>query len=417
MTRFSPPAHIAAILSLFALTACSLVNKELLGNPENPYPLPTQPKVGEIVHLPTGTLVTPAQMLAVAGDARVVYVGETHDNPASHRLELQVLKGLADLHPGEVALGMEMFVRSQQPALDRWVEGKLDEKAFLKESRWSDNWKMDFAYYRDLLDFARDRHIPVIALNAEKSLVRAVRSKSPEQLSDAERDQLPELDLTDPYQRALVTAILGESSHGRLALDGFLRAQTLWDETMAESVARYLSSPAGKDKRLVVVAGGDHVRCGFGIPRRAFRRLPASYVLIGGKEIDIPSDMKDRLMNVDIPDFPMVPYDFVTYFAYEKLLETGVRLGVMIEKAPGGRGLVVKGVLPDSNAVRAGLQTGDLLLALDGDPLKDELDLTYAVQRKHPGDHGTLEVERQGKTLAVDVLFQAAGKGHSPEKR
>lgn len=415
--NFLFPASFVAALSLFAVTACCPSGKrELLGDPQNPYPLPIRPKVGEIVHLPTGTLVTPTQMVAMAGDARIVYVGETHDNPASHRLQLQVLKGLADLHQGQVALGMEMFARSQQPVLDRWVEGKLDEKAFLKESHWFDNWKMDFAYYRDLLNFARERHIPVIALNAEKSQVRALRTKPPEQLSATERAQLPELDLSDPYQRALVTAIFGDHVHGNLALDGFLRAQTLWDETMAESVARFLESPAGKDKQMVVVAGGDHVRSGFGIPRRVFRRLPVSYVIIGGREIEIPADLEVQMMDVDIPDFPMVPYDFLAFLAYEKLPES-VRLGVMIEPSPDGKGLVVKGVLPGSNAERTGLQTGDLLLAIDGEPLKDGSDLTYAVQRKHPGDRGTLQIERKGKTLKVDVLFQVTGKGHSPIKK
>src|SRR5512142_3222368 len=108
MPRFLSPAHLVA-LSLLTVTACCPVGKTTMGDPQNPYPLPARPKVGEIVHLLTGTLVTPAQMLAVAGDARVVYVGETHDNPASHRLELQVLQGLVDRYPGRVALGMEMF--------------------------------------------------------------------------------------------------------------------------------------------------------------------------------------------------------------------------------------------------------------------------------------------------------------------
>jgi uncharacterized iron-regulated protein len=356
-------------------------------------------------------------MLAVAGDARIVYVGETHDNPASHRLELQVLQALAERYPGHVALGMEMFVRSQQPALDRWVAGGLDEKAFLKESHWFDNWNMDFAYYRDLLNFARERHIPVIALNAEKSLVKAVRSKAPEQLSPAERAQLPQLDMTDPYERGLVTAIFGEHSHGAMSIDGFIRAQTVWNETMAESAARYLASPAGEDKHLLVIAGGDHVSNGFGIPRRVFRRLAASYTIIGGKEINIPPDKRDRMMNVDIPDFPMTPYDFQVYQAYENLPETGVRLGVMIEAAPAGRGLVVKGVLPGSNAERAGLQQGDLLLSLDGESLTENFDLTYAVQRKHPGDRGVVQVERQGKTLKLEFVFLAAQKDHQHGKK
>lgn len=419
MIRFPYPLHLAAALCLFAMTACTTTTggKQLMGDPQEPYPLQSEPKVGDIVHLPTGVVVSQAQMLAVAGDARVVYLGETHDNPASHRLELQVLQGLAELHPGRQALGMEMFVRSQQPALDRWVEGLLDEKAFLKESRWYENWKMDFAHYRDLLNFARDRKIPIIALNAEKSLVSAVRSKAPDQLSAEERAGLPELDMADPYQRGMVEGIFGDHSHGKMMLDGFVRAQTLWDETMAESVARYLASPAGKEKHLLVVAGGNHVSYGYGIPRRVFRRFPASHVLIGGQEIDIPADKQDRLMHVEMPKFPMVPYDFLAFLAYEDLPKTGVRIGVIIEPAPGGRGLTVKEVMPGSNGERAGLQRGDLLLAIDGEALAENFDLIYAVEQKHPGDHGTLKIEREGKAMEVVVLFQATGKDDSHGKR
>lgn len=389
----------------------------MMGNPQNPYPLKNPPRTGDIVHLPTGTVVSLAQMLTVAGDARIVYLGETHDNPASHRLELQALQGLAERHPGRQALGMEMFTRSQQSALDRWVAGELDEKAFLKESLWYESWKMDFDYYRDLLNFARDRHIPVIALNAGKSLVAAVRSTAPDQLSAEERAQLPELDLADPYQRGLAAAIFGGHSHGEMLLEGFVRAQTVWDETMAESVSRYLASPAGADKHLLVVAGGNHVSGGFGIPRRAFRRLPASYVLIGGQEIDLSADKQSRLMDVHIPEFPMVPYDFLAYIAYEDLPKKGVRLGVMMEPAPSGRGLAVKSVEPESNAGRAGLKTGDLLLAIDGETLANSFDLIYAVKQKHSGDHGILHIEREGQPLKVDVLFQTTGEGHSPGKR
>ena len=418
MIRFPSLLHLSAALGLFALTACSPVGKHLMGDPQNPYPLQAPPKFGDIMHLPTGTLVSQEQMLAVAGDARIVYLGETHDNPASHRLEVQVLEALAKRHPGRQALGMEMFSRHQQPVLDRWVAGLLDEKAFLRESRWSENWRMDFDYYRDLLIFARDQRIPIIALNVEKELVAAVRSKTPDQLSAGERARLPELDLTDPYHRAMAEAILGDRRHhGGVALDGFIRIQTLWDETMAESAARYLTSPAGSDKHLLVIAGGNHVQGGFGIPRRVFRRLPASYVLIGGKEIDIPADKLDRLMDVDLPALPLVAYDFVVYLAYEDLPQRGVSLGVTIESAPPGRGLAVKTVVPDSNAERAGLRPLDLLLAIDGETLSDTFDLLYALKQKQPGSRGRLQIERRGQTLNVDVLFRQTDAAHPPMKR
>lgn len=404
------PLHLAAALSLLLVTACSPAGKQLMGNPQNPYPLRSPPKVGDIVHLPTGTVVNLDQMLTVAGDARVVYLGEAHDNPASHRLELQTLQGLAERHPGKMALGMEMFSRSQQPVLDLWVAGKLDEKSFIKKSRWFDTWKMDFAYYRDLLLFARDRHIPVIALNAEKSLVQAVRNKPLEELSAEEKAQMPEFDQTDPYQRGMVEGIFSGHSQAKLHLEGFLRAQTLWDETMAESVARYLTGPDGKDRHMMVVAGGNHVSYGFGIPRRVFRRLPTSYLTIGGHEIVISAEKQKEFMDVDLPENPMVSFDFLAYLAYEELPKSTVLLGVIFEPGPAGRGLLVNQVVPGSNAERAGVKQGDLLLSLDGESLADSFDLVYAVKQKRIGDKSTLQMERQGKSLKLDVIYQATGE-------
>ena len=405
MPRFFYLLQLIASLGLIALTACCPVGKQLLGDPQNPYPLHSEHKVGEIVHLPTGDLVSQKDMMAVARDARIVYIGETHDNPASHRLELEVLKSLSEIHPERQALGMEMFVRSQQPALDRWVAGKLDEKGFLRESHWFENWNIDFAYYRDLLDFARKHKIPIIALNAEKALVDAVLVKPTDQLSAMEQSRLPKLDMSDPYQRAMVAAYFSDHIHGEMGLDGFIRAQTIWDETMAESVARYLASPEGRDMHLLVIAGGNHVNYGFGIPRRVFRHLPASYIMIGGQEIRIPENKKNQMMNITLPFFPMIPYDFLAYMDYEELPKTGARLGVIIEPAALGRGLVVMKILPGSNAESAGLQTGDLLLTLDGEPLKDNIDLIYALKQKKPGDKMTLKVERHGKTMNVEVLI------------
>lgn len=405
MAPFLPLLLPAWLLFSSVLTACAPVGRQAMGDPRNPYPLQAPPRIGQIVHLPTGTLVDRSQMFALAGDARIVYFGETHDNPASQRLGVQLLQALADRHPGRQALGMEMFSRSQQPALDRWVAGELSEKAFLRESRWAENWGGDFAHYRDLLNVARARRIPVIALNADRDLVGTVRGRSPDQLSDRERARLPVLDMDDPYHRGMVTAVFGDHIRKGMRLEDFIRVQTLWDETMAESVVRYLQSPSGGDMHLLVVAGGNHVSHGFGIPRRVFRRLPVSYLLIGGQELHIPADKQDRLMNVTLPGFPMVPYDFMAYIAYEDLPKTGVRLGIGIAPVPGGQGVLISQLVPGSSAEKAGLQTGDLLLALDGEELADAHDLIHALQRKQPGSRGTLRVSRQGKTLTIDVLF------------
>lgn len=384
-------------------TACAPTKAKMTDNAEAPYPPTRPPAVGDILHLATGYYVTEEQMLAVATDARIVYVGETHDNPASHRLELAVLRAMADRYPGGVALGMEMFTPDQQPVLDRWVKDELTEKEFVKQSGWHAQWRMDFEYYRPLLDFARQRHIPVVGLNAPKNLVKAITHKRLEDLSEEERQLLPEVDMNDPNHNAFITAIFGGHGHGDGGMDGFRRVQTLWDESMAQSVANYLQSSAGQGQRMVVVAGGNHVRHGFGIPRRVFRRMPASYVLIGSKELVIPEDKRDRMMDVDVPHFPMPPYDFLLFTEYETLVIPGVKLGVLLEEIDGK--VLVKSVLPGSVAEAAGLTVGDVFLDIDGVAIAESFDLIYEVRQKRPGDRSTLQIERAGDRQSIEVMF------------
>jgi uncharacterized iron-regulated protein len=390
-------------LALPLMTACS-ITPSLYGDPEHPYPSAQPLEVGTIVHLPTGLVVSEEEMLAAVTDMRIVYVGETHDNPAAHRVQLTVLAAMAERWPGVVSLGMEMLTPAQQPVLDRWVAGELSEKEFLKEVDWYSTWSMDFDLYRDLLLLARDRQIPVIGLNADKALVKAVGRKAPAELTEEERAKLPEMDMTDPYQTALVEAIYGGHAAGEGRLAGFQRVQTLWDETMAENVANHLLGCLDGTRRMVVLAGGNHVRYGFGIPRRVFRRLPTSYALVGSREVVVPKDKEERYMDVDIPGFPMPPYDYLVGIVYESLPVDKVKLGVRMEEQEGK--VVVKEVVAGSAADQAGVQAGDVILAIDQEPVSENFDLIYAVGQKSKGDKGTLEVERAGARLTLAVEFQ-----------
>jgi len=391
---------------VLALTGCTAMTP--LGNPEAPYNPPRQPEVGDILHLPTGTYLTRDQLDILVTDNRIVYVGETHDNLSSHRWQLEVLRALSDEFPGEIALGMEMFTPEQQDALHRWTAGELNEKEFLKSAEWQKVWRMDFAYYRELMEFARDRNIPVLGLNAPKELVKAVGMTKPEDLPEEQRDKLPELDLDDPYQSAMVEAIYGGHESGSAMLDGFHRVQTLWDESMAENIVNYLTSPAGANKKLVVVAGGNHIRNGFGIPRRVFRRLPTSYLLVGTQELSIPENRQDRVMDVHVPRFPMPAYDVVIFTEYEDLPDK-VKLGVMLEEKDGI--VTVIKVIPGSTAEDAGIEDGDQITAIDGEPVKEMFDLVYAIQQKTVGDSARLKIVRAGETFDETAIFKPLPEG------
>src|SRR5262245_38183537 len=56
-------------------------------------------------------------MLAEIARADVAFVGEQHNDPATHRIERAILEGLARRR-GNVAVALEMFASDTQPALD-----------------------------------------------------------------------------------------------------------------------------------------------------------------------------------------------------------------------------------------------------------------------------------------------------------
>jgi uncharacterized iron-regulated protein len=398
-------------LTFFTLTACTMTQQPI-GNPEVPYPT-AKPEIGDIYHLPTGVKVSAEQMQAAITDVRIVYVGETHDNPAAHRLELDVLKAMAERYPGQLSLGMEMFNTGQQETLDQWTSGTLSEKEFLKNSSWFDNWRMDYAYYRDILNYAREHQIPVVGLNATRELVKKVGRNSLESLDEETRSQLPEIDLDDPYQRAMAEAIFAGHSSGKAMLDGFLRIQTLLDETLAEKIARVMQEKGSKH-RMVVLAGGNHVRYGFGIPRRVYRRLPTSYMLVGSRELVIPGNKQGKLMDVEMPRFPMPSYDYLVYTEYESLPGERVKLGVRMKEEDGK--VIVEEVVPNSAADIAGVKGGDIVVAFDDVDIRENFDLVYEINQHVIGDKIVLVLERKGKQIELDITFTSLPKAdaHKP---
>jgi len=386
---------------LFILGGCSQISPQW--DSEAPY-LPSRvPRIGDIIHTRTGHYINQQQLFSSLTPYPLVYVGELHDNPASHRLQLEILKAMQAGHPGKVALGMEMFNSEQQAALNQWVAGELSEKEFLRESRWFENWKTDFELYRELLEFARDQQIPVIGLNVPKALGRKVSMTPLDQLDPETREQLPEMDMSDPYQRMMIEKIFGAHGAGGAMVESFFRRQTLWDEAMAEAVADYMRENPGD--HMVIAAGGWHVNYGFGIPRRVHRRLLVPYALVGGHNLEIPDEKRDQLMDVQMPGFPMPAVDYLVYQEYEVFRPGGVKLGVMLDDGDDQAGILVTDIVPGSTAAEAGIKKGDRLQRFDGELLEDSFDLIYAVKARSPGDSTTIELNRGDETLVIEAIF------------
>jgi len=74
-------------------------------------------------------------------------------------------------------------------------------------------------------------------------------------------------------------------------------------------------------------------------------------------------------------------------------------------------GALVGEVSPDTPASRAGLKRGDVILALNGQPVNSANDLRLRVSQMAPGSNVKLQISREGKTQDVSVAL-----GELPEK-
>jgi len=375
------------------------------GSAGSPYrPMDSIPP-GTIVHVPTGREVSFAQMMDVIGDDRVVYVGEMHNNASDHQVELKVLTALAARHPGGLMVGMEMFPRDAQKPVDDWLAGRMDDAAFLH--LWYESWSEYYGYYRDILAFCKASGIRILALNATRDEVLATSRGERNKPGDWAAEGW---DGADPYHHAYLDAVMGGHGHG--AGERFYAVQLLWEETMAQAAYEALTAPSGKGRQLLVLVGAGHVQYGFGIPRRLFERLPVSYATVVPFVRELPEDRSDLRMDVDVPEFPLPVADFIWSVPFADLEGERVRLGVRIE--PDEAGLRVTEVTHGSAAETAGVQAGDLLVDLDGRPLKDMVDVQAALTLAQPGGRGALVVERGGARVPLTVPYRTAAAQGGP---
>lgn len=209
--------------------------------------------------------------------ARAVCIGESHSNPHHHWSQLHIIDRTG-ASGAERGVGMEMFQIPFQGVLDDFRAGRIGDDELLTRSGWKDRWGFDYKLYKPIVDLAVKREMALIALNAPRELTKRVAKVGVDGLSETERAKLPELNLDDEQHRAWFEAIMSghpHSAHGeghgegdgaphhdgdaaemKAQADRIYSAQVLWDESMAESAAKWLA--ASKSRRIFILAGNGH---------------------------------------------------------------------------------------------------------------------------------------------------------------
>ena len=324
-------------------------------------------------------------IIPVLAGKRVVLVGETHDRYDNHLMQLEIIRRLHAVHP-RLAIGMEAFQQPFQGVLDEYIAGRLDERQLLRDTEYYRRWRFDFRLYAPILEYARENHLPVVALNLPAELTSKVGRVGMAGLTAAERKELPDdIDRSDTAYEARLRKVFehhpGVDGHG---FENFIDVQLLWDEGMAERAAGYLR--AHPDYTMVVLAGEGHLAYGSGIPRRLTRRLDVQSAIV--------LNDWDGTLQPDLADYLLLPQ--------EQVLPPSGKFGALLDE-DGGK-LRVDQCLPDSPCKLAGLRRGDQIIAINGDAIADLADLRVATWDKRPGEHVTIKVRRQRWILPPQEL-------------
>jgi serine protease Do len=90
-------------------------------------------------------------------------------------------------------------------------------------------------------------------------------------------------------------------------------------------------------------------------------------------------------------------------------------LGLYPEALPGNEGLSVTALVPDGPAARAGLQGGDIILAVNGQPVKSPLGLQKMILFTPVGETIAIAIRRDGESKTLQVTIEAQAESHQGE--
>jgi len=275
--------RLLLLACLIVLEGCASIGKAISAAAASSAPLSSGYR---IVAPATVSDATASQMIERLARADVVFFGEQHDDPETHRAEAELLDAIG--RTGRtVVLSLEMFERDVQGVLDDYLAGRVSESEFLARSRPWDRYATD---YRRLIELAKSHHWRVVAANVPRPLASAIGRRGFRALDtltvtdrrNAAREYV--CPPSDDYHARFMESMQTHSPAGgpgpsvsdslpTAMAERFYLAQCIKDETMAESIVdARVASP--RDAIVVHFDGAFHSDYAQGTVARVKRRQP-----------------------------------------------------------------------------------------------------------------------------------------------
>jgi uncharacterized iron-regulated protein len=239
-------------------------------------------------------------------DYDVLSFGEEHNDSVTHYMEKAMLEQMYATYGNNLALSMEMFERDVQPVMNEYLGGFIREKHFTKDARVWSNYKD----YRPMVEFAKEKKLDVVCANAASRYTNLAGRKGQQEL-----EKLPEESKENfaplPYDTAegsYYEKLTGLPQHAAgtttdttkakapsmgAMMGGFnlVMAQSLWDATMAYSIASYKKEKPNRKKKILQVNGRFHSDEGFAAATQLshYNRKLKHLVISAGSDENFPN--------------------------------------------------------------------------------------------------------------------------------
>lgn len=235
-TPRAPFASLIVALAAFTLlTGCQAPKRQ---------PEPVNPRTVPVFSGDASGVVPWDSFVQTCADASVVVLGEVHGHPLGLAVAADLFDDILARNPNAV-LSMEFYERDDQSDLDDYIAGitsaaEFDRATFRNPSNNPEG-------HRRMVEAARLAARPVVGANAPRRYARLARTEGFDRLRALTPTQrrlfeIPDTLPDNAYASRFRAAMGSMGDHGSAdddadPIEGFLRSQTLWDVTMAESIA------------------------------------------------------------------------------------------------------------------------------------------------------------------------------------
>jgi uncharacterized iron-regulated protein len=240
--------------------------------------LADHPLVGTVWDARAGRFMTRAALEAAGAGSDLLLIGETHDNPDHHRLQLELIEAIvrAGRRP---AVAMEQFDRDHQAALDRARSERPGDARYIADAGQFDQRGWQWLFYEPIVALALRHGLPLVAANLSRSDAFAVVERGYDTLGEGVPGRLGLAQQFGAAEAAAIEAAVRDGHCGKLperVVPRMAAAQRARDAVMADALLARAAAGA------VLIAGNGHVRRDLGVPLHLARRAPKRRALAVG---------------------------------------------------------------------------------------------------------------------------------------